>query len=286
MAQSPYIVEVTADNFMTVVVEGSEQVPVLVDFWASWCQPCQMLIPILEKLANEYQGKFILAKLNTEEQQALAMQFQIRSIPAVKLFYQGQLIDEFMGALPESEIRIFLERVIPNERKHLLGDARAALLQGHTDAAGVILADVLADDPDNQDARLLQAELHAALQEYDQAETVLQSLPADVQLSGPAKAVKARLHFARTAQAAASIADLQAQLAQNPKDSAARYALAAQLVVQNDMQAALDELLTLVRKDRSYGEDAGRKAMLELFALLGESPLVAAYRAKLSSSLY
>jgi len=286
MAQSPYIIEVTAENFMAVVIEGSQQVPVLVDFWASWCQPCQILIPILEKLAADYQGKFILAKLNTEEQQALAMQFQIRSIPAVKLFYQGQLIDEFMGALPESEIRAFLDRVIPNEQAGLFAEIRSALQQGNSDAAGIMLADLLANDPDNVDARILQAELHAQLQEFDQAQAIIDALPADTQFSAAVKALKAQMLFASIAQQAEPIDQLQAQLAADPKNSQARYALAAQLVMQQQIEEALAELLTLVRKDRSFGDDAARKAMLELFALLGDSPLVASYRAKLSSSLY
>jgi putative thioredoxin len=286
MAQSPFIIDVTAENFMAVVIEGSQQVPVLVDFWAPWCQPCQTLIPLLEKLANEYQGAFILAKLNTEEQQALAMQFQIRSIPAVKLFYQGQLIDEFMGVLPEPDIRTFLARVVQPQSAGPMDDIRTALQQANTDAAGIMLADFLAADPDNVEARILQAQLHTQVHEYAQAQAIIDLLPAEAHFTPEVQVLKAQLLFSTLAQQAAPIATLQEQLTTNPNDSQARYMLAAQLVMQEQFEAALNELLTLVRKDRGYADDAARKAMLELFALLGDSPLVTSYRAKLSSALY
>ena len=162
MADSPYIVEVTAENFQTVILEGSMQQPVLVDFWASWCQPCQALMPLLAKLADEYAGKFILAKINTEEQQAIAAQFQIRSIPAVKLVHQGKLVDEFTGALPEAEIRAFLDRHIQQEASaddNAIEQAYALLMRGQSDAAATLIQQSLDADPKNPQAIVAFAKL-------------------------------------------------------------------------------------------------------------------------------
>ena len=135
MTQSQYIYEVDTENYGRIVVEGSRSVPVLVDFWAEWCQPCKLLMPILARLAEAYQGKFILAKINTEEQQAIAAEFGIRSIPTVKLFRHGEPVDEFMGALPESEIRAFLDRHIPRESDQLVAQADQLIQAGKTEQA-------------------------------------------------------------------------------------------------------------------------------------------------------
>ena len=138
MAESPYIIDVTRDNYAQVM-EASFKVPVLIDFWASWCQPCQVLMPILARLADEYQGKFLLGKLNTEEQQEIAAQFGIRSIPTVKLFRDGQPVDEFMGALPEGAVRQFLDRHVARESDTQLDEARDLLRTGNTDGAIALL---------------------------------------------------------------------------------------------------------------------------------------------------
>ncbi|HDK37520.1 MAG TPA: thioredoxin, partial [Thiolapillus brandeum] len=149
MDNSPYIVEITNDNYQTAVLEQSHKVPVLVDFWASWCQPCQMLMPVLANLAEQYQGKFILAKINTEEQQELAAQFGIRSIPTVKLFRNGDPVDEFAGALPESEIRKFLEKHISRESDAMVDQAEQLLLQGDLENALKLLQQAKQTDPEN-----------------------------------------------------------------------------------------------------------------------------------------
>ena len=131
MSESPFIIDLTLENFEQVVLRDSQQTPVLIDFWASWCQPCQILMPLLSKLAEEYQGKFILAKLNTEEQQEIAAQFGIRSIPTVKLFKDGAQVDEFAGALPENDIRTFLDKHIPRETNSVLAQAEHMMAMGN-----------------------------------------------------------------------------------------------------------------------------------------------------------
>jgi putative thioredoxin len=219
MAESPFIVEVTRENYAEVM-QASFQVPVLMDFWASWCQPCHALMPILAKLAEEYQGKFILGKLNTEEEQEIAGQFGIRSIPTVKLFQNGQPVDEFMGALPEQAVRQFLD-------KHIVDEAAAA----------------------EEEARKLKT-------------------------------------FEDRVADAPDAAALESRLEADPNDYEAIHLLALHKVVERDVDTAMDLLLELMRKDCSYGDDAGRKALLEIFELLGDDPRVSQYRRRMASLLY
>ena len=219
MANSPYIVDVSTDNFAEVM-QASFQVPVLMDFWADWCQPCHMLMPVLAKLADDYGGKFVLAKLNTEQNQEIAAQFGIKSIPNVKLFKDGQVVDEFMGALPEQGVRQFLDKHIVDEGK--AAEERARKLQ--------VFADEVEDAPD--------------------------------------------------------AAELEARLTSDDNDHEARYLLAMHKVIEDDVDTALELLLQLMQKDRSYQDDAGRRGLIKVFELLGDDPRVSTYRRRMTSLLY
>ncbi|MGB5336822.1 MAG: thioredoxin domain-containing protein, partial [Woeseiaceae bacterium] len=172
MADSPFIIDVTRDNFQQIM-EASFKVPVLLDFWASWCQPCLALTPVLVKLAEEYDGKFLLAKLNTEEEQDIAAQFGIRSIPNVKLFRGGQPIDEFTGALPEQAIRQFLDAHITRESDTQVIEAREQLAAGNAAGAVLLLNEARAADPDNPRVILALAEAEAAAGDVAAAEATL-----------------------------------------------------------------------------------------------------------------
>ena len=286
MADPAYVVEVTSDTFQSVVIEGSSLQPVLIDFWASWCGPCQVLTPVLIRLAERYAGKFVLAKINTEEQQELAAQFGIRSIPTCKLFIDGRMVDEFMGALPEGQIGAFLERHIPRESDQMI--ARARELSGNGDAAGALALATRAveQDPDNPRALLALARLQAENEDSAGAARTLDHLPADAQLSDDARALRSQLTFDATARAAPPRADLEAALAGDGNNSEARFQLAARLVMANELEGALDQLLTLMQKDRQYGEDAARKAMVQIFDMLGDDPRVARYRSRMMNLLY
>jgi putative thioredoxin len=287
MAASPYVVNVTAENFQQVVLEGSHERPVLVDFWAEWCAPCRMLGPLLDHIAAGLQGKLLVAKVNTEEQQSLAMQFGIRSLPTVQLFRDGQVVDEFMGALPESEIRAFLERHIPRESDTLLSRADALLARGDADGAAALLSVARADDPDNPRIGIAEARLLAVKGDFDAAEQTLNALPLDAQDLPEIKTLRARIGFDRAAGGSPDPAVLTARLARNPDDSAARYQLASHKILNEDYAGALEELLILLRRDRQYGDDAARKAMVQVFDLLGGSgDLVTRYRAKMTSALF
>ena len=286
MSESPYVIDVTAENFQAVILEGSMVQPVLVDFWAEWCQPCKTLMPMLAKLADEYQGAFVLAKINTEEQQELAGQFQIRSIPACKLFVNGQMADEFTGALPEEQLRAFLDKHIPRESDNLVEQAQQLLQQGDADAAADLIAQALKDDPANSNAIIAFAQLKASIGESDAAQQALDSLPEDAQKKPAVAAMRAQIVFDEVTIDAPPLEELEKIVAADANNSEARYQLAAQLVMHNQLEAALDQLMVLLQKDRGYGDDAARKAMIRVFDILGEHPIVAKYRSRMFGLLH
>ena len=287
MADSPYIVTLTAANFDSVVIDGSFDRPVLVDFWADWCAPCRMLMPILAKLVEEYGGKFILAKLNTEEEQALAAQFGIRSLPTVQLFKEGRPVDQFMGALPETQIREFLDRHIARASDGLLAQAQGLMAAGDLDRARGLIQRARKEDPANPRTSLVEVQLTAAQGDVAEAQAQLERLPIELAHDPEVAALRGQLQFAAALAGAPEAAILRARLESDPNDSEARYQLAAQRVVAGDYEAALGLLLELMKRDRAYGDDAGRKGMLAVYDLLGGAgDLVTQYRARMMNALY
>ena len=287
MADSPYIVTLTAANFDSVVIDGSFDRPVLVDFWADWCAPCRMLMPILAKLVEEYGGKFILAKLNTEEEQALAAQFGIRSLPTVQLFKEGRPVDQFMGALPETQIREFLDRHIARASDGLLAQAQGLMAAGDLDRARGLIQRARKEDPANPRTSLVEVQLTAAQGDVAEAQAQLERLPIELAHDPEVVALRGQLQFAAALAGAPEAAILRARLESDPNDSEARYQLAAQRVVAGDYEAALELLLELMKRDRAYGDDAGRKGMLAVYDLLGGAgDLVTRYRARMMNALY
>jgi thioredoxin len=194
MDESPFIIDVTRENYAQVM-ETSFNVPVLIDFWASWCQPCQVLMPILARLAEEYQGKFLLGKLNTEEQQEIAAQFGIRSIPNVKLFRNGQPVDEFMGALPEKAVREFLDRHVARDSDAQVAEALEQLRAGNAAGAVMLLDEAREADPDNPRITVALAQAQAAGGNIAAAEATLDSLPANERDKPEVAAVRNHLYF-------------------------------------------------------------------------------------------
>jgi putative thioredoxin len=251
MSNLPFIIDVTRDNYEQVM-KTSFEVPVLIDFWANWCQPCHALMPVLARLAEEYQGKFVLGKLNTEDEQEIAARFGIRSIPNCKLFRDGQPVDEFMGALPEQAVRQFLDRHVANESDALI------------EQAGQLL-----DDGDVEGAR-----------------GILDGLPAaDADRPGAAS-LRNRLYFAEQVAGAPDAGELAAKLEADPADSTALHQLALRKIVTQDFDGAVDLLLRLMRNDREFGDDAGRRELLKIFDLLGDDPRVGQYRRRMASLLH
>ncbi len=283
---SPYIFEIDENNYEQVVLQGSHQVPVLVDFWASWCQPCKMLMPLLAKLVDEYQGRFILAKINTEEQQAIAAQFGIRSIPTVKLFRDGQPVDEFAGALPESEVRAFLDRHLPRASDGSVVQAEERLQAGDPEGALGLLSQARVEDPHNPRLLTAIAQIQATEGDFEAADQTLSELPADEQDKPEVRQLRAQLFFGQIATSADTPEATARRVSEAPDDTELRYRLAAQQVMADDTENAVENLLLIVQKDRKFGDDAGRIALLKLFDMLGDDPAINRYRARMFNLLH
>ncbi len=285
MANSPFIIDVTPENYQDLM-KASFEVPVLLDFWAGWCQPCLMLMPILAKLAEEYDGKFLLGKLNTEEQQAIAAQFGIRSIPTVKLFRDGQPVDEFMGALPEGAVREFIDRHVGHKSDAHMAEARERLAAGDAHGAIALLTEAHEVDPGNTRVALALAGAQAASGDPIAAEATLDSLPVNEAEKPEVIALRNRLFFAEQVAGAPAVAELEARLESDPDDNEARFQLALRKVVDEDYEPAMELLLELMRADRSFGDDAGRTGLVRIFDLLGDDPRVHQYRRRMASLLH
>lgn len=288
---SEHAYDVTVADFDEKVLAASRRVPVIVDFWAAWCQPCRILKPILEKLALEYNGKFILAKVNSDENQELAMRYGVRGIPAVKAFVAGELVDEFTGALPESQVREFLDRLIPSPAEPLRREALALAAAGDIAGARRKLAQAIELDPKNETAYLDFVQLSLDLgtaEALGEASQLIETIGDRVRDRDRAAALKARLDMASSA-GGADIATLQARLERDANDHEARLQLANALALRQDYHDALEHLLEIVRRDRKWNDEAGRKGMLKLFTLLTNQPqyddLVRRYRIALARTL-
>jgi putative thioredoxin len=286
MVTSPHIADITQQTFQSSVLAKSQEIPVLVDFWAAWCGPCKMLMPVLARLADEYRGKFFLAKVNTDVEQALAAHYGVKSLPTVKLFKNGQVVEGFLGVQPEKAIRALLDRHIPRESDTLIDNALLAMQAGKVDEAMTALQMAMESDPANDRAGIELARLLLQRGRVENAESVLDALSGDARETPAALALAAQLKFARIAAHARPVDALQQAIAANPHDSSARHELAARHVLQGEYTAALDELLEIVRTDRKFEDDAARKAMISIFDLLGSaSETVRQYRRKLSLAL-
>jgi putative thioredoxin len=288
MSDSPFIHDnVTAENFQSLVIENSFKQPVLVDFWAAWCNPCQMLMPVLSKLADEYKGAFVLAKVNSDEQGELAAQAGVRSLPTVKLFVNGQIVDEFMGALPESEVKKFLDQYIESESDKVLQAAMVAYSEGRPQEALTMLNNALAADPNNAGLKINIAKLVANEGDHDSAIALLDSLSDEDKNLPAARELLAQLKIAGQLKDAGDPAELQQRLEKNPDDLDALYKLSNIHIASANYEAAFEALLHIMRKDRSFNDEAGRKGLLNLFDMLGtDNPLVSKYRRKMFTLLH
>lgn len=286
MATSPYITDVTENSFDHAVLARSREAPVLVDFWAAWCGPCRSLMPILAKLAEEYQGRFFLAKVNSDEQQGLAARFGVRSLPTVKLFRHGAEVAQFVGAQPERMIRELLDTHIDRPSDALLATALAQEAAGDYAGALAGLEAAHATDPGND---RLTAHLGRLLCEQGRvadSEAVLKGLSARALGDAEIGAVMARLEFVRMTIGAPPLADLEQTVSAHPEDLRARLALGARYLLAGSPEQALEQWLTIVRTDRRFGDDAGRRALLAAFTLLGgKGDLVRRYRGLLAATI-
>lgn len=287
MTASPYIFDATADNFQQKVMEASATTPILVDVWAEWCAPCKQLMPILQKLAEEYQGNFQLAKVNADEQQELTASLGVRSLPTVILVKNGQAVDGFNGALPESEIRKVLEKHIeapaedPYQKAHQLWEA------GDVDGALAILSELNQKDPNNLKVLIDLAQLKAETGDLATAEQVLDSLPPEEKLQHQARQLAARIKFMKQAGELPPVAELEEILEADPKNPEALHQLALQHVLKDNNAAAMDLLIRLMQADSKYKDGIARTTLVELFDKLGNNnPDVRTYRRKLYTLMH
>jgi putative thioredoxin len=265
--------DTTTQTFVKDVIEESRRQPVLVDFWATWCEPCKQLTPILEKVVKAAKGKVKLVKMDIDKHPSVAGQLGIQSIPAVIAFVNGQPADGFMGALPESQVVAFLERLtrdkIGGEAKDLLAAADAALAKGDATGAAEIYAQVLAEDSANALALAGLVRCYVQTGALDQARQTLAMVPKDKENDAAVAAARAALELADQAKTVGPVADLEQKVAANPLDLQARFDLALALNSKGRRQDALEQLITIVKRDRKWNDDGARKQLVQFFDAWG-----------------
>ena len=281
--------ETTLATFEKDVITASTLAPVLVDFWAPWCGPCKTLGPMLEKLEAEYAGKWRLVKVNVDENQELAAHFQVRSIPHVMAFADGRPVDQFVGVLPEGQLRAFIDRLVPQGADAARAEAQAALAEGRREDAYDALKAALAIDPGFDEARIDLIELLLQDNLIDEARNEVDLLSPKTTQGTDARfnAIKTRLDAVDAAADLPPTDALEACVAANPDDLEARFDLASALIARRKYAGALEHLLAIVQRDRSFRDDIGRKTMLSVFDLAAHQPeIVSQWRRKLSAALF
>jgi len=277
-------------NFAVDVIAASQEAPVIVDFWAPWCGPCKQLGPLLEKLVTQAAGAVRLVKINVDENQDLAAQMRIQSIPAVYAFKDGQPVDGFVGAQTESQIREFIGRLTGGAKSPLdemLEQAMVALDAGDVDAAGALFSQVLSQDPANPTAVAGVIRCSVAAGRLDHAKEVLSHLPPEVQKNADVAAAISAMELAEQSDGSADIAELEARSAADPADNQARFDLGVALYGAGNAEAAIDALVEIVRREREWNEGAARQQLIKIFdALGGADPITVAGRRKLSTILF
>lgn len=279
-SSSQYVNDVTTDSFQQEVLLRSRDLPVLVDFWAEWCGPCKTLSPLLERLTDEADGAFELAKIDVDASQELSAQFMIQSIPTVIAIRNGKEVDRFSGALPEESIKAFIEAILPTELDRMVDEARTALVTGDTAGAEHMLRQVLDERSDHQEAGTSLAALLIDRGDIDEALIVLGKLLPDADVERLQAAARLRQ------SAGDDISELEAAAADNPVDDEAQMNLAKALAAHSEFEPALDRLLAVVAR-KGEGKEGARQSMVDIFEVLGnDHPLTATYRRQLATVLY
>jgi putative thioredoxin len=285
------IKETTTQGFVKDVIEESKRQPVLIDFWAPWCGPCKQLTPILEKVVKAAKGKVKLVKMNIDDHPAIPGQMGIQSIPAVIAFVNGQPADGFMGALPESQVTAFLERLtkdkIGGEEKDLVKAAEAALAKKDYAGAADVYAQVLAQDAGNTAALAGLARCYVATGALEQAKQTLAMVPEAKRNDSVVAAARAAIELAEQSKSLGPVSELEQKVAANPTDHQARFDLALALNAKGNRAAALDQLMEIVKRDRKWNDDGARKQIVQFFDAWGPTDeATIAGRKRLSSILF
>ncbi len=281
-----HVFDTSLPSFEQDVLLKSKEVPVLVDFWATWCGPCKTLGPVLEKLAAEFNGGFLLAKVDVDQEQQLAGYFQIKSVPTVMLVKDGQIVDGFPGALPEGQLRQFLAHhgVVPRETVEEAAPAEAAPLDPHAEV--VRLRAAVHAEPDQDGLKLDLALALLRTGAVAEAEKLLDALPANLAQDDRALRGRARLGFAALLKDAPPAQVLQAAIAADPADLHARHLLGARAIVEGDAEAGLEQFLEMLRRDRNFADGLPRKALIDAFRVVEDEDLVGTYRRRMASVLF
>jgi putative thioredoxin len=290
-ADGAVVKESSTATFMTDVVDASHEVPVIVDFWAPWCGPCKTLGPQLEKAVREAKGQVRMVKVNVDENQQLAAQMRIQSIPAVYAFKDGRPVDGFVGALPESQIKAFVKKLMggaaPSPIADALEQAKAAFAEGDVGTASTFYSHILQREPDNVDALAGLGRCLLKSGDVKKARALLERVPADAANHAEVTALRSSLELAEHATKAGSPAELEARVQQNPADLEARFNLALALFAAGQREAAVDQLLEIVKRNRTWNEEAARKQLIKFFEAMGPTdPLTLASRRRLSTLLF
>jgi putative thioredoxin len=291
-APSAYIKDSTIETFAADVIDASREVPVIVDFWAPWCGPCKQLGPMLEKLVNEAKGAVRLVKVNIDENQEIARQLRIQSIPTVYAFRNGQPVDGFMGAVPESQLRAFVQHLTGGTAGHdhaeeILAAADEAFAAGDVNTAAQAYGHVLQDEPGHPKAVAGLARCYLKTGDVERAKNTLQLVRPDGAADEAIRAVEAELQLRAQVADTGDLNEFRKKLETDPNDHQARYDLALALDAKGDRETAMNELLDIVRRDRKWNDDAARKHLVTLFEALGPAdPLTLAGRRRLSSILF
>ncbi|MCB1888045.1 MAG: tetratricopeptide repeat protein [Rhodocyclaceae bacterium] len=281
-----YSQDVSAANFQSQVIAASHEALVLVDFWAEWCGPCQTLKPLLEKVVDSYGGRVRLAKIDSDQEQELAARHQVRSIPNVKAFVAGRMVDEFSGALPEGALRAFIERWLPSPMQATFEAAVAARHAGDLARAEALLREAIAGDETFEPAGLELIDVLIERGETEAAEALLRPLAYKARDEDRIRELQARLAIAPAGEVGEDVDALRARVAAAPDDLDARLALGKQLAADERWEEALETLLEIVRRDRGFGDDIGRRTMLDVFNLMPSGhPAVRGWRARLAQAI-
>ncbi len=292
MSDSPYIIDVTKENFEAVILQGSMQTPILIDFWADWCEPCKMLMPVLAKLAEEYQGAFVLAKIDTDAEQEIAQQLGIRSLPTVKLIINGAAVDEFSGALPESEVRAFLDKHIsagpaaPDPSQDPVEVAKMLQEQGQSEAAMQMLREAQSADPENGDIAIALGQACVAQGNYDDARQCLSILSEEDGKKPGAGMLRGMLSLTDADDSTRDEAAVISELEADEGNSDARFQLGIKQALRGDFETGVKTLMDLMQRDREYGDDGARKTLVSVFDAMGDDPRVGPMRRQMFNLLH